>query len=208
MKKIVGNSVIAMAVGIGLNTVGMMSAQAAGFNEAMTNGSFQGSLRPRVESVDQNGKPEKATAATLRGAFQYTTGEWAGLQLKAELETVMGIGTEKYNSSTNGKTQYPVVKDPTGGHFNRLFLFHKGGSYTAGIGRDEIIYDNSRWVGNVGWRQNHQTFNSAKIDGKAGAMSYHAAVVNKRMKIAQYDTGEALKSTYFLNGGYDMSFGK
>ncbi len=55
MKKIVGNSVIAMAVAIGLNTAGIMSAQAAGFNEAMTNGSFEGSLRPRVESVDQEG---------------------------------------------------------------------------------------------------------------------------------------------------------
>jgi hypothetical protein len=30
-------------------------------------------------------------------------------------------------------------------------------------GRQEIVIDNSRFVGNVGWRQNHQTFDGAKV---------------------------------------------
>jgi len=167
----------------------------------MTGGTFN-------EFVDQENISNSAQATTVRGAFQYTTGAWMGMQLKAELEAVMGIGSEKYNSSTNGQTQYPVVKDPSGGHFNRMFLFHKAENYSAGYGRDEIVYDNWRWIGNVGWRQNHQTFNSAKIDGKAGAISYHGAYVTKRYSIAQYATGQDLKGTMFLNGGYDLSFGK
>ena len=208
LKNIAGNSIVALAVAMSLNTAGVNVAQATGFNEAMTGGTFKGSLRPRVEFVDQENVSDNAQAATVRGAFQYTTGAWNGLQLKAELEAVMGIGSEKYNSTTNSKNQYPKVADPTGGHFNRLFLFHKGEGYTAGYGRDEIIYDNWRWVGNVGWRQNHQTFNSAKIDGKAGAASYHAAYITKRYKITQYSEGEDLKSSFLLNGGYDLSFGK
>ncbi len=208
LKKIAGNSVVALAVAVSLNTAVISSVQAAGFNEAMTGGTFKGSLRPRIEFVDQENISDNAQATTVRGAFQYTTGAWKGLQLKAELEAVMGIGSEKYNSTANDKDQYPTVADPSGGHFNRMFLFHKAENYTAGYGRDEIIYDNWRWVGNVGWRQNHQTFNSAKIDGSAGAISYHAAYVTKRYKITQYATGEDLKSSYFLNGGYDLSFGK
>ncbi len=208
LKKIAGNSVVALAVAVSLNTAVISSVQAAGFNEAMTGGTFKGSLRPRIEFVDQENISDNAQATTVRGAFQYTTGSWMGVQLKAELETVMGIGSEKYNSSTNGQTQYPVVKDPSGGHFNRMFLFHKAENYSAGYGRDEIVYDNWRWIGNVGWRQNHQTFNSAKIDGKAGAISYHGAYVTKRYSIAQYATGQDYKNTIFLNGGYDLSFGK
>jgi len=163
LKKIAGNSIVALAVAVSLNTAVISSAQAAGFNEAMTGGTFKGSLRPRIELVDQENISDNAQATTVRGAFQYTTGAWMGVQLKAELETVMGIGSEKYNSTTNGQSQYPVVKDPSGGHFNRMFLFHKAENYSAGYGRDEIVYDNWRWIGNVGWRQNHQTFNSAKI---------------------------------------------
>ncbi len=208
LKKIAGNSVVALAVAVSLNMAVTSSAQAAGFNEAMTSGTFKGSLRPRIELVDQENISDNAQATTVRGAFQYTTGTWKGLQLKAELETVMGIGSEKYNSSANGNTQYPVVADPSGGHFNRMFLLHKGEGYSAGYGRDEITYDNHRWIGNVGWRQNHQTYNSAKIDGKVGALSYHAAYVTKRYKITQYATGEDMKNTYFLNGAYDLSFGK
>ncbi len=208
LKKIAGNSVVAIAVAVSMNTAGIVSVQAASFNEAMTGGTFKGSFRPRIEFVDQENISDSALATTVRGAFQYTTGAWNGLQLKAELESVMGIGSEKYNSTANGKTQYPVVADPSGGHFNRMFLFHRAENYTVGYGRDEIIYDNWRWVGNVGWRQNHQTFNSAKIDGSAGALSYHVAYVTKRMNVKTYAGGDDMRSSYFLNGGYDLSFGK
>ena len=183
-------------------------AQANGFNDAVTGGQFKAVLRPRIEIVDQENFSDNAVATTLRGAFQYTTAPWQGLQLKAELEAVASLGAETYNSSTNGQTQYPVVKDPTGGHFNRLFLFHQGTGYTVGGGRDEIIYDNARWVGNVGWRQNHQTFDSIKLDGQSGALSYHAAYVFTRYSIAQYDRGNDLDNAYFLNGRYGFDFGK
>jgi len=208
LKKLAGNSVVALAVAVSLNISVAGSAQAVGFNEAMTGGTFKGSLRPRIEFVDQENISDNAQATTVRGAFQYTTGAWNGMQLKAELEAVMGIGAEKYNSTQNGQTQYPVVADPSGGHFNRMFLFHKAENYSAGYGRDEIVYDNSRWIGNVGWRQNHQTFNSAKIDGKAGPISYHAAYVTKRMNVKTYAGGDDMTGSIFLNGGTDFSFGK
>jgi len=65
-------------------------------------------------------------ALTLRAAFKYTTGAWHGMQLRSELEVVGPIGGDTYNSTQNDKTQYPAIADPAGGHFNRLFLFHKG----------------------------------------------------------------------------------
>lgn len=192
-------------------------AQALGFNEAITGGEFKGVLRPRFEYVDQENLSEKAKALTLRAAFQYTTGAWQGLQLRAELEVVGALGADSYNSTQNGKSVYPVVADPVGGHFNRLFLFHKGSGYEAGVGMDEIVYDNARWVGNIGWRQNHQTFNSAKIDGQAGGIAYHAAYLFSRYHVANvggayngdaYYDGDDFDGSYFLNAAYGFDFGK
>ena len=193
------------------------AVHAAGFNAAVTGGKFKGVLRPRFEYVDQENISKTSKALTLRGAFQYTTGAWQGLQLRSELEVVGALGADNYNSTQNGKTMYPLVADPMGGHFNRLFLFHKGGAYEVGAGMDEIIYDNSRWVGNVGWRQNHQTFNSVKIDGQAGGISYHAAYLFSRYHVANvggayngdaYYDGDDFHSSYFLNAGYGFSFGR
>jgi len=198
--------------------VGAPAVQAVGFNEAITGGEFKGSLRPRFEFVDQQGKDDQAMALTLRAAFKYTTGAWHGMQLRSELEVVGPIGGDTYNSTQNDKTQYPAIADPAGGHFNRLFLFHKGEGYEAGYGQDEIIYDNSRWVGNIGWRQNHQTFNSLKVDGGMNGISYHAAYLFGRYHVANvgggryegdaYYNGDQFDSSFFLNGGYGFDFGK
>ncbi len=35
------------------------------------------------------------------------------------------------------------------------------------LGRQEILFDNVRFVGNVGWRQHHQTFDAVKIDNRS-----------------------------------------
>ena len=209
-------TVLAQAVA-GILAVGALPVQAAGFNEAITGGEFSGSFRPRFEFVDQEGKDEQAKALTLRAAFKYTTAAWKGIQLRSELEVVGPIGGDTYDSTQNGKTKYPLVADPAGGHFNRLFLFHKGETYEAGYGQDEIIYDNSRWVGNIGWRQNHQTFNSLKVDGATNGFSYHAAYLFGRYHVADvkgkyngdaYYNGDRMDGSFFLNGGYGFDFGK
>ncbi len=216
LKKAARASVLAQAVASVL-AVGALPVHAAGFNEAVTGGEFKGSFRPRFEFVDQEGFDDQAMALTLRAAFKYTTAAWNGMQLRSELEVVGPIGGDTYNSTQNGKTQYPIIADPAGGHFNRLFLFHKGEGYEAGYGQDEIIYDNSRWVGNIGWRQNHQTFNSLKVDGATNGFSYHAAYLFGRYHVANikgkydgdaYYNGDRLDSSFFLNGGYGFDFGK
>ena len=63
-----------------------------------------------------------------------------------------------YNSTTNGKTTYPVVADPEAYEFNRLQLTNTSiADTTITLGRQRIMLDDHRFVGNVGWRQNEQT---------------------------------------------------
>ena len=71
---------------------------------------------------------------------------------------------EDYNSTTNGQTQYPVVADPADfAAINRLALINKSLERTTlTFGRQRIVHDDQRFVGNVGWRQNEQTFDGLR----------------------------------------------
>ena len=47
---------------------------------------------------------------------------------------------------------------------NQAFLRYSHEYGAAKLGRQELVYDNSRFVGNVGWRQNHQNFDAFRAD--------------------------------------------
>lgn len=117
--------------------------------------------RLRYESVDQDGLPENANALTLRTRLGYETPDWHGLKLLVEGENVTAL-VEDYNSSTNGKLRYPVVPDPETTELNRLQISFTGDKGEAVVGRQRIILVNARFVGNVGFRQNEQTFDAVK----------------------------------------------
>ena len=57
-------------------------------------------------------------------------------------------------------TDRPVVADPALTEINQAFFQWKNPSNLAHIGRREIIIGDARFVGNVGWRQNHQSFDA------------------------------------------------
>ncbi len=83
----------------------------------------------------------------------------------------IGAGIDDYNSTTNGHTLYPVVADPANfTALNRFALSNKSLEHTTlTLGRQRIVLDDTRFVGNVAWRQNEQTFDGlrAQIDGSA-----------------------------------------
>lgn len=119
--------------------------------------------RLRYEGVDQTGVLNDADAATLRmrAGFEAKTGKFAFL---AEAEGMLAIA-EKYNSGLNGKTSYPVVADPQNIELNRIQLQYTGLPKTVvTVGRQRINLDDQRFVGSVGWRQNEQTFDAARVE--------------------------------------------
>ena len=150
-------------------------AQAAdSFVEAFTKGKPGVSFRYRFEFVDQDGFDKNALASTLRGRLNFRTADWYGFGLFGEADYVTTIGWSDYNAgggNTPGKTEYPVVADPTGADLNQVYLSwkHSGLGEFRG-GRQRIIYDNARFIGNVGWRQNEQTYDAAsyRFKNKSG----------------------------------------
>jgi hypothetical protein len=122
--------------------------------------------RLRYETVDQAGFAREADALTLRlrAGFELKQGDFA---LLAEGEGTLAL-VERYNSSVNGLTRYPTVADPENVEINRIQLQYRGIKDTlVTAGRQRIALDDQRFVGNVAWRQNEQTFDAVRVESKA-----------------------------------------
>ncbi|MBV1906023.1 MAG: alginate export family protein [Pseudomonadales bacterium] len=153
----------ALSIALCLTGLGLpMSSQATvTLEEALTSGNANMDIRLRYESVEQNNALEDASATTVRTRLGYTTGEYKNFKAFVEMESISALGDEDYNSKTNGKTTHSVVADPTGAEMNQINLSYTAISDTVlKWGRQRMILDNARFVGNVGWRQNEQTLDA------------------------------------------------
>jgi hypothetical protein len=144
-------------------------AEAQSLAEAIDETKFSVNWRLRYEGVDQDGIAAEADAITSRIRAAFETGSVGGTSLLGEVVWVADI-IEDFNSTLNGQSQYPVVADP--GDFaavNRFALTNRSLDRTAlTLGRQRIVLDDSRFVGNVGWRQNEQTYDGlrSQTDGE------------------------------------------
>ncbi len=132
--------------------------------EAITNGKPIFDVRYRFETKDQDGFLSDATAHTVRTRLGYETGEIYHLKFLVEFENVLSLGSENYNSTTNGKTQFPVIADPEATEINRAQVTFTGIDKTPiTIGRQVFNLNNQRFVGAVDFRQNQQTFDAIRL---------------------------------------------
>lgn len=139
-------------------------AQAAEtWGQALREGDVIVDLRARYESVEQGGFTSDAGALTNRLRAGFQTAPLKGTAFLAEGVVVDDL-VEDYNSTINGRAQYPVVADPAGfAAINRLAVINKSLERTTlTFGRQRIVHDDQRFVGNVGWRQNEQTFDGLR----------------------------------------------
>jgi len=137
-------------------------------SKALAEGTGSASLRYRYEVVDQQNLAEDAEASTVRTRVGYKTGDLSGLSGYIEFEDVRVVGTERYNSTANGLSIYPVVADVESTELNQGFLLYNTAMETSlKLGRQRIIFDNARFVGNVGWRQNEQTFDALMVSNQS-----------------------------------------
>ena len=180
------------------------------FGEAFTEGKFGYSFRWRLEHVNQDPLPHNATAAPLRGRINFHTAPLAGFSAKAEFDYVYNFGMDNFNAgggNTPNPPGYPVIADPQGEDLNQLFLQYKakfGGQFR--LGRQRIIYDNARFIGNVGWRQNEQTYDSVSFDHNTDSgWSFKYAYIDKVRRIFGNDVpaGEFDQNTNLYNVRFD-----
>ncbi|MDD5462749.1 MAG: hypothetical protein PHG00_14140 [Methylococcales bacterium] len=142
------------------------------------NGSIKMDLNYRYENANQeevpnpllNGRPlpparqpRTANANTARLRLGVLSPVFHGLQGYAEYEGVYAMQSD-YNSTRNGKTGYTVIADPYVNELDQLWISYAGIPDTLiKGGRQRIKLDDDRFIGNVGWRQLEQTYDSVLI---------------------------------------------
>ncbi len=167
--------------------------------------------RLRYEGVDQTGFDETADALTYRLRVGFETGEVADTKFLIEFDHIDDL-IDDFNSTINGKTQFPVVADPNATELNRLQLVNTSLPGTkVTLGRQRIILDDSRFVGNVGWRQNEQTFDGVRIESTAfGELSLDVSYIEQINRIFGDDSaaGRWNGDTVLINAKHPTPLGK
>ena len=120
---------------------------------------FEWNARLRNENVDDDAFTKSANATTLRlraGLRMHFGDHFTAL---LEGEGIASAG-DAYNSGANGRTTRPAITDPEGAELNQAWIGWKDAHVAATLGRQRLQFDNQRWIGNSGWRQNEQTFDA------------------------------------------------
>lgn len=165
--------------------------------DAVTGGHLILEMRGRYEGVDQDKTgviAKSAEALTLRTRLGWETAPLHGLSGLVELENVQHLGPERFAVNVPGastpplngadKARYPLVNDPDVTELNRAQIAWKASPQaTFTLGRQRILIDDQRFVGNVGWRQDEQTFDAARADLAFGKASLVYAYVTRANRI-------------------------
>lgn len=164
--------VVLALIASGFGSIGAINTAHAedAFMDALTGGKVSFSARARYEAVSEDNAKKDADAYTLRTTLGYKTGSFNGFGAFVEFEDVHAAGDEKFNNFENGHTTYSVVADPVGTEINQGYLSYNGFNTEFKLGRQEITYRNApfhRFIGNVLWRQNHQSFDGLSIVNKS-----------------------------------------
>lgn len=168
-------------------------------------------VRLRSETVGQDGFADDAQAVTLRDRVGFETGTAWGTALLAQANLMWALD-QRYNSSINGEKRYPVVPDPEDAALDRLQLRNTSLPETQLIiGRQRINLDDQRFVGSVDFRQNEQTFDSARIINRSLAdvtvdLTYLDRV--NRVYGTRSPLGRYTGNSYLANVAYDTPFGR
>ena len=163
-------------------------------------GKISFNVRWRFEYVDQQGK-DISRGDSIRLRLGYLTPKWLEFQGFTEFEGSTPIFLNDYNSLRNGKTRYAVIADPADAELNQGWLAFSGIPDTVvKAGRQKIVYNNHRFIGNVGWRQMEQTFDAAGIVNRTlGNSDFKFAFVRNVRTITSQNVNMA---SPLLNLGY------
>jgi hypothetical protein len=161
-------------------------APASTLEAAITGGKASGVFNLRYEGVSEDNALDDAKALTLRSALKYTTGAFQGFSGVLEAEDVRVVaGMDDYSVPQTGFNPglYSVITDPETTEINQGYLQYFKGGFMARLGRQDIRYDNQRFVGAVPWRQDYQSFDALTLQYKQSAYTLDYNYITNRERV-------------------------
>lgn len=143
-------------------------------------------IRARYEFGDVDGL-DPSHASTFRERLGLKTMAWNGLSAFVEGEFSQAA-IDDFNGGAPGADPFdpansPIL-DPQTNELNQGFLQYEGFDTLARVGRQRLIYDNAAFIGNVGWRQNEQTYDAVSLSNKSiDGLTFNYAYVNQVNRI-------------------------
>ena len=167
------------------------TASAVDLAKAVVDGKTSLGFRYRLEHVSQDGIDEDALASTARARLTWNSAETDNFAFGIETDYSLILGIEDFNSTTNGRTEYPVVADPKGFDLNQAFVKYANGDTTVTVGRQRINHGGQRILGGVAYRQNEQTYDALRIESKAGNIDLDYSYIHNVNRI--FGPGDAVQ---------------
>ena len=201
---------VIFAAGLSILAATHATLSSAQVSDALTGGKASGSFNLRYESVDQDNALDDAQALTLSSKLSYTTGTVNGFSAMIEVEDVRIVsGIDSYSVGPSGFNpgRYSVIADPETTELDQAFLRYNGRQFTAILGRQVIVYDNHRFIGPVGWRQDRQTFDAVSMAYTlSDKLSLKYDYLDQRNRIFAEDA-DVDSSDHIIHADYQTSFG-
>ncbi len=116
--------------------------------------------------LDDPGGSKDANAFLTRTRVNYQTANHEGFDARIQAQYVGPIN-DHYSYPGGGNAKYDVVADPENFRLHQAYLGYAGYDSKARVGAQEIILDDARFIGNVGWRLNAQSFNAASVQNES-----------------------------------------
>lgn len=201
------NRIILVAMFIMLSVGSTQLAIADTFTKMLTEGKVSADFRLRYENVDQDNALKNADALTLRSRLGYTTGDFLGFSAMLEFEDSREVGVDNYDDGLGSNPKYSAVTDPETTELDQGFVQYHNWGATARLGRQVITLDNQRFVGDVGWRQDRQSFDAFNMAYQPiDNLKLTYAYINKRNRIFAEDRDLDSKDN-LLNAAYKTPLG-
>jgi hypothetical protein len=174
-----------------------LHAENSSLQEAIVGGKASINFRLRSEFVDEDAK--SATAITERLRIGYTTGDFHGFSAHLDAEDIRALDDSYNAAGLNGKGSKSVVADPEDTEINQAFINYMGDGFHIKMGRQRIILDDARFIGNVGWRQNEQTYDAALLTASpVENLNLKLGYIGEVNRIFGPDSGRDFDSQSFL----------
>lgn len=198
---------------LGLPGGGLQAEESAALShlaDALTNGSAYGDFRLRFETVDQDNALQDADALTLRSRLGYNTGVFNGFSATVEMEDSRIVGgVDSYSVGPTGFNpgQYSIIADPETTELDQAYIQYKNAMVSLKWGRQALNYDGQRFIGDVGWRQDRQTFDAFSVDViPVQDLTLKYAYVTQRLGIFAEDV-DIDSRDHLLNAAYATPVG-
>lgn len=199
-------------------TLSIWKSAAAASDTPISDGLFAGwtpiaDVRIRYEDVGQVPIAEDAEALTVRARLGFQSVSLWDTALLAEGNFLIPID-DRYrpDNAVASYTRFPVVADARDHELNRLALINKSLPHTTvTVGRQRILLDDQRFVGNVGWRQDEQTFDALRVvNTSVSNLTVDATFMNRVHRVYTDDSPQGTYdgSIFLGNIGYRTPIGK